>query len=787
MAYDIGPRIGIDGEAEFRKQLQTVNTSIKTLGTEMTAVTSSFIGQEKSVESLTAQNDVLQRTIYSLNDKLDMQKKALQESVAAYGEADARTMKWQQAVNSTTAELNKSQAQLDQNEQAIKDLGDESTSTGKKLEDAGEKGSGFGSKIGAGMKAASVAIAAVSAAATAAVAALGKMVTNAAYAADDINTLSKQTGLSTEQIQKFQFASEQVDVSLDTLTGSMAKLTKNMATAQKGTGDANRAFKALGVSITDESGNLRDNQDVFDETIAALGKMENETQADAYAMQIFGRSAQDLNPLIKGGADTLKELGDQAEAAGVILSQDSLDSLNTVSDAMDTFKATATGAGRLFSTAFAEPIAQGVNTITGYMQQLTKAFEADGIDGLSDEIGNILSDIISKINEFLPRLIELGTNMILSMVQGMIAMLPDILNAVMQIFTTVWNTISEALPTLIPLAVQAIMTIVQGLMNNIPMIIQTALNLITALVQGIIQAIPVLVEALPKIITALVQGLLGAIPQLIQAGIDLLTALVGALPEIIQAIVEAIPLIIDGIITALIDSIPLIIQAGIDLFLALIDALPQIIVEIVKAIPQIIDGIVNGLIGNIDKIILAGVQLFVALIENLPTIIIEIVKAVPEIIKGIVEAFGSLMYKIVEIGGNLVKGIWEGIKNAAKWLWEKVTGFFSGIVDGVKNFLGIHSPSTVFADMGKNMALGLGNGFESEMKGVNEQIEAAIPTPSISMADVMAGTVNGIQTAMNGMGGSYRVEIPLFIDGKEFYRATISDLRSVMRANPVTA
>lgn len=158
--------------------------------------------------------------------------------------------------------------------------------------------------------------------------------------ADEVNTIAKQTGLTTEQIQKFQYATEIIDVPLETLTGSMAKLIKNMSTAQKGTGDAAEAFKKLGVRITDNQGQLNDSQQVFDEVIKKLARMENATQRDAYAMQIFGKSAQDLNPLILGGAEALKELGDEAEAAGLILSQTALDDANTFNDMLDKLRAT---------------------------------------------------------------------------------------------------------------------------------------------------------------------------------------------------------------------------------------------------------------------------------------------------------------------------------------------------------------------------------------------------------------------------------------------------------------
>lgn len=203
----------------------------------------------------------------------------------------------------------------------------------------------------------------LSTAAAGGIAAMGTLAYKAGQSADEINTLAKQTGLSTEEIQKFQYASDIIDVDLNTLTGSMAKLTKNMATASKGTGDAAAAFTALGVNITDSNGELRNNQDVFDDTIAALAGIENETQRDAYAMQIFGKSAQDLNPLILGGADSLKELGKQAEEAGLILSQDALDSANEFNDAVDSLKATATG-------TFAEVGTEIATMLIPYMDDL---------------------------------------------------------------------------------------------------------------------------------------------------------------------------------------------------------------------------------------------------------------------------------------------------------------------------------------------------------------------------------------------------------------------------------
>ena len=221
----------------------------------------------------------------------------------------------------------------------------------------------------------------------------------------------------------------------------------------------------------------------------------------------------------------------------------------------------------------------------------------------------------------------------------------------------------------------------------------------------------------------------------------------------------------------------MIVQAGIDLLVALVQALPQIITTIVAAIPQIITGIVNALIGNIDKIILAGVQLFVALIENLPTIIVEVVKAVPQIIAGIVKSFSGFVPKMAECGLNLIKGLWNGISDAGEWLWDKISGFFGGVVDRIKDFFGIHSPSTMFRDMiGKNLVKGIAVGFDVETPNLQEQIN-----------DNLDGVTAGIQNTFDieaRRGAPQEGTSPVNLGGitfsiQNFYNSTDRDVQEL--------
>ncbi len=161
--------------------------------------------------------------------------------------------------------------------------------------------------------------------------------------ADDLLTLSDQTGIATDELQKMQYAADFVDVSVETMTGSMQKLTRTMSSARDGSNNAAEAFKKLHIRVTDGKGALRDSNDVFYETIDKLGKIKNETERDALAMKIFGKSAQELNPLIKAGSDRLKELGVEAENLGVIMGEEDLEKAGQFNDALDRMGKVADG------------------------------------------------------------------------------------------------------------------------------------------------------------------------------------------------------------------------------------------------------------------------------------------------------------------------------------------------------------------------------------------------------------------------------------------------------------
>ena len=827
MADNFGLKIGVEGEKEFKKALSDINSSFKVLGSEMKLVDSTFDKQDKSVASLAAKNEVLTKQIDAQKGKVETLRSALDNATASFGENDKRTQAWAVQLNNAQARLNDMERELDSNKKAIDSVGDEMKSaedktdkfgdelekTGKQADDSGgkfDKLGGIVKGVGAAMGAAFVAI---GAAAVGAGKALVDMTVDAAAFADDMLTQSTVTGMSVESLQAYSYAADLVDVSLDTLTGSMAKNVKSMSNAADGSAKYADAYKKLGVSVTDANGNLRDSEEVYWETIDALGKVSNETERDALAMQLFGKSAQDLNPLIAQGSEGIAALTEEAKRMGAVMSEETIEKLGKFDDSVQRLKQGSEAAKRVLGTVLLPQLQtladDGVSLLGDFTSGMVEA--GGDFNKISEVIGNTIGGLVNMLMESLPQIIQVGMDIVMSiggaitdnlpiiiecastiittllegfvaalpqltegalslvltLTQGIIDNLPAIIEAAIQMIVTLATGIAEALPQLVPAVVQTITTVVQTLIENLPLILDAGLQLLLGLTQGILDALPMLIEALPAVIIGIVDFVIGAIPQIIEAGIQLLTSLIGALPDIITAIVNALPQIIEGIVGGILGAIPQLIQAGIDLLVALIGALPEIITTIVAALPQIITSIVNGLIGSIDQIIMAGVQLFVALIQNLPTIIAEIVKAVPQIIGGIVSAFSGSIGQIVSVGTNLIKGLWQGISDAGAWLWNKISGFFGNVVSRIKKFFGINSPSKLFAQLGGYMGEGIGVGFEDAMDSVGDDMQKAIPTDfdlNTSLNSVSKAASNGISLA------PLNVTIPLTLDGATLTR-----------------
>nr|DAZ70557.1 MAG TPA: tail tape measure [Caudoviricetes sp.] len=426
---NINTRFTLSGEKEYKQALSEIGNGMRVLDSEMRKVQSAYAKNADSVESLAAQNDVLERKILSQTEKIEYLKAALQQSAEKYGESDKRTMQWQTSLNNAEAELNNLNNKLDENKGKIEESGKEAGNLGDVVGGLTEK---FGIKLPEGMQKSmnsmgslnttSVKIAGGFVALAVAIAkaekALIQMTRESAEAADDIVTLSSVTGMSTDSIQELNYMADLTDVSLDRIRDSLKETTNKMQEAATGTGDAYEAYNKLGVKITDVDGQLRSAEDVFYDTIDALGQMKNKTERDAIAMDILSESAQELNPLIEIGSDGLKQYAQEAHSMGYVLDNEALTALTEVDDAYQRLQKSQEGAKNQLSAEFAPYLTEFYEKITKLIRDGGQALKDSGlVDSfgmLLETVGDIIaptdqlsSDTVPKLTEALRPLAEI--------------------------------------------------------------------------------------------------------------------------------------------------------------------------------------------------------------------------------------------------------------------------------------------------------------------------------------------------------------------------------------------
>lgn len=337
-------RVELDGERQYKQALSELQRGNAVLGSEMRKLQAEYKGNTESTEFLTKKGELLERQLLQQKDKVQTLREALKNAAKQYGESAEQTQQWQIRLNNAEAAQYDLEHAIEENNQALEGQGKAMAGLGDTVSDlAGKLGIQIpeGAKNALnGMKGLSTGTVAAMSAAAAAVAALVKgvqalhqMTLEAAADADDVLTESMTTGLSTRTVQQLRYAQNLIDVSYSTISGSLTKLTQNMAKANDGNEALAESFRELGVSITDSNGELRSSEAVFYDLIDALGGMDNATARDAAAMELLGKSAQDLNPLIIQGSDAMRELAQEAERTGYVLDESQIRKLAEVDDA----------------------------------------------------------------------------------------------------------------------------------------------------------------------------------------------------------------------------------------------------------------------------------------------------------------------------------------------------------------------------------------------------------------------------------------------------------------------
>lgn len=603
MAADIGPKIGIDGEKEFRDALKSMGQQLKTLGTEMKAVTSAFDVDNDSQKKLASQSDILSRQLEVQQQRITEIQKALDYARQNYAENSNEVQRWQQSLNNATADLNNTKKQLNDLETGVEDVGDAMDNTGQKTLSLGDilKANLLSDAIMAGIKAVASGIKSLISGAIEGYGEYEQLV-------GGVETLF---GSSADTVIKnaenaYKTAGLSANAYMETVTSFSASLLQSMGN------DTEAAAKKADQALTDMSDNAN--------------KMGTDMSSIQNAYQGFAKQNYTMLDNLKLGYGGTKEEMERliADANALNAAQGNYTnySIESYADIVDAIHTVQTEMGITGTTAL-----EASTTIEGSIGAMKAAY-ANFVTGLGDQnadIGALTEELIQTAGTVAENVLPVIENVIKNIAETVKKQGPDMITKFVAYAT-------EKLPEVLKLGLQLIVSLVKGLAQNLPELLKGTLALV------------------------------------------------------------------DAIISAFLDSLP----------------------------------------------------------------------------------------DIIEVGKDIVRGVWEGIKAMGAWLGEKVSSFFSGIVDGVKGILGIHSPSRVFAGIGQNMALGLGQGFEKQMQSVAAGIQNAIPTPTVdTVYNAAAGLVNGL-AAQGTAGGSYTINLVLQ-NGQQIASWLLPDLRTASRQNPEVA
>lgn len=386
------------------KALRTINNETKAIDRELKNVDKALKFNPTSVELWRQKQDLLKQKITETKEKLTLLK-----NEQARMDADG--------VDKNSEEYRKLKREIIETESKVKTFEGQLKKIGNvNLRATSEQFKVMGDKL----TSAGQAMRGISTAAAAVTAAIGALTVKSGSWADDLNTMSKKYSIGTKELQKYSAAAELVDVDVETIAKSHIKLEKSISSAAKGTGANAEAFKKLGIAVTDSNGELRKGDDVWNDVIKALGDVENETERDAIAMQLMGKSASELNPLIEDGGKTYEEFAKTLDKYDLdFIDQDTLNQANEFNDALDTIKAVGMVAFQQLGTQLAAYLAPAMGKVVDLVGRLAKWFSR-----LSPRTQAIVAGIAALVAVVAPLLIGLGkVSFAISSIMGLMATL----------------------------------------------------------------------------------------------------------------------------------------------------------------------------------------------------------------------------------------------------------------------------------------------------------------------------------------------------------------------------
>lgn len=625
---------------------------------------SSLSGELRGVESLlkldptntvllAQKQDILAESIAGAKDKLKMLI-AAQESMSkqlADGKISPEQYRdFEREIESTRQQLTRLEAAASGTDDAVADVGDAAEEAGEKA----QKASGGWTVLKGVM--ADLASSAIKAAVSTVVDGAKKMVS----AGLEYNQAME--GYVTNFTTMLGGSSE----AANGMVGSLQKLASATPLAMSDLAGGAQTLLAFGVASDDVSGTL---QRLGDISLGNADKMQSLARAYGKATAQGKLTGETVQMMIDAGWNPLIDICDQTGesmedvqkrmAAGSISAEELTQAVNHATDAGGKFAGGMEAASKTVA-GLTSTLQDNVNAMLGELMQpvsdamlstllptaidavdqLTTAFEDEGIDGFSRVAGSLIASLSAQLVSYAPQAIPAALSFIGALVTGLLSALPDLTGTAIELVGALLLGIADQLPGIIIAALSALLGIVGKITSpeSITLLIQAAMQLMLALARGLIAAIPQLIDVVPGIITNLVESFYAMLPEIIGVGIEIVIALASGLVS----------------------------NAG----------------HIIAAVPRLVETIVRGFLANVKS--------------------------------------------YWDIGKSIVDGIRKGITEQWQRLKADVSNLFTGLVDWIKKLLGIHSPSTVFAGIGTNMAKGIGAGWQDTIGDINRDIAATL-------------------------------------------------------------
>ena len=693
-----GGSIKLTGESEYQKALRGISDNLKVLNSEMKVVTSQYDKNDNSSQKLKATSEVLNKKIAEQENKVKTLKSALAQAENETGKNSTTTKKWQNELNLAQAELN------DLN----KELKDQHTNLDKSSEktlNLGDiiKGNLASQAISMGIKAVASAISSVGSA----LFNVGKQAVQS-YAQYEqlvggVDTLFGESSAKVQEYANNAFKTSGMSANqyMETVTSFSASLIQSLdGDTAKASEVANRAI----VDMSDNANKMGTDISMIQNAYQGFAK-QNYTMLDNLKLG-YGGNKTEMERLIADASkmtEVQKELGitvnegdmsfaNIANAISVVqknmglMGTTAIEASGTITGSTGSMKS----AWENLITGIADDNADFEVLVNNFVESIVgKDGEGGFLNNILPRIPTVLDGIVSMVvslgETLLPKVADIAVNLVMTLANGLSDNMGELMSSVSMVLDTLINGILTAVPQLVPVAFSLLETLINTILSNLPLVLDTACKLVVSLAQGIADMLPTLIPTAVSTIITLVETLLDNLDEIVDVAYKLIMALADGVILALPILIECLPTVVSKAVEALIACTPQLSFVAHALILELAWGIIKCIPNLLFTVPKIIDALINSFIEG-------QAQMF-------------------------------------NIGIDIVKGIWDGISSSDGWLMQELYGFCDSIVEGFKDFFGIHSPSKLFSDeIGKNLALGVGEGFGDTMGDVTTEMQGAIPT-----------------------------------------------------------